>query len=273
MAQLTEHFEDHELGVEGCEGRLIDNATFLCSQILEPIRAKFGPVHVHDGYRDPGHNAAVGGKTASFHLFTDGHAAADIDALPTVSIPALFDWLRLESGLKFDKVILETNAKDVPACVHIQIDRLNPPRRQAFIGHTGAATHYEDQVSPSCRNQHASRAHAAKTTPYRKPFSEPDGFHSRGRRGGGTPALCSSRPRGAQHPLWSQPSSCPIPQASHAGGQAGLRLSFPHPGSPIPGCEFCHRFSQPRAGGMRFPNLLLQECTQIHRYALQFFPT
>jgi len=187
MAQLTEHFEDHELGVEGCEGRLIDNATFLCSQILEPIRAKFGPVHVHDGYRDPGHNAAVGGKTASFHLFTDGHAAADIDALPTVSIPALFDWLRLESGLKFDKVILETNAKDVPACVHIQIDRLNPPRRQAFIGHTGAATHYEDQVSPSCPNQHASRAHAAKTTPYRKPFRNRMDFI----RGGGEWDACS----------------------------------------------------------------------------------
>jgi len=87
MSQLTEHFEDHELGVEGCEARLVLNAKYLCSQILEPIRAKFGPVHVHDGYRDPGHNAAVGGKTESFHLFIDGHAAADIDALPAVSIP------------------------------------------------------------------------------------------------------------------------------------------------------------------------------------------
>lgn len=170
MAQLTEHFEDHELGVENCDARLIENATFLCQQVLEPIRTKFGPVHIHDGYRDPGHNAAVGGKTASFHLFIDGHAAADVDALPAVSIPALFDWLRLESGLKFDKVILETNARDVPACVHIQIDPLKPPRRQAFIGHTGAATHYEDQVSPSCPNQNASHAHAAKTTPYQTPF-------------------------------------------------------------------------------------------------------
>ena len=87
MAQLTEHFEDQELGVEGCDQRHLDNAKFLCEQVLEPIRAKFGPVHVHDGYRDPGHNAAVGGKTESFHLFIDGHAAADIDALPAVSIP------------------------------------------------------------------------------------------------------------------------------------------------------------------------------------------
>lgn len=140
MAQLTAHSEDHELGVAGCDTRHLDNAKFLCEQVLEPIRAKFGPVHVHDGYRDPGHNAAVDGKTQSFHLFIDGHAAADVDALPAVSIPALLDWLRLESGLAFDKVILETNSRDVPACVHIQIDRLNPPRRQAFIGHTGTAT-------------------------------------------------------------------------------------------------------------------------------------
>jgi hypothetical protein len=54
----------------------------------------------------------------------------------------LFDWLRLESKLPFDKVIFEKNKAEVPACVHIQIDRLNPPRRQAFIGHTGAATVY-----------------------------------------------------------------------------------------------------------------------------------
>lgn len=163
MAQLTAHFEDHELDVEGCDARLVENATFLCEKVLEPIREKFGPVHIHDGYRDPGHNAAVGGKTASFHLFIDGHAAADIDALPAVTIPALFDWLRLESGLPFDKVILETNARGVPGCVHIQIDRLNPPRRQAFTGHTGAGVHYEDPVSSSCRNPKASRARAGRT--------------------------------------------------------------------------------------------------------------
>lgn len=169
--------------------RHLDNAKFLCEQVLEPIRAKFGPVHVHDGFRDPGHNAAVGGKTESFHLFTDGHAAADIDALPAVTIPALFDWLRLESGLKFDKVILEANARNVPACVHIQIDRLNPPRRQAFIGHTGP-----DQVSPSCRNPQASRARAPAGSAFRlrTPFRLPAGSH----RGGLLPPVARP-PEGA----------------------------------------------------------------------------
>lgn len=145
--QLTQHFSQAELGVAATEQRLIDNATFLCQEVLEHVRAMFGPVRVHDGYRDPGHNARVGGKTASFHLSTDGHAAADIDA-QGCSITRLFDWLRLESGLHFNKVILETNAQNVPACVHIQIDRFNRPRRQAFIGHTGS-----NQVSPSCLTQ------------------------------------------------------------------------------------------------------------------------
>jgi hypothetical protein len=67
-----------------------------------------------------------------------------VDAQGT-TIQILFDWLRLESDLPFDKVILEKNAAEVPACVHIQIDRLNKPRRQAFIGHTGNSLRY-DQV-------------------------------------------------------------------------------------------------------------------------------
>jgi hypothetical protein len=141
MAQLTEHFSDKELGVDAGGNQLTANAVYLCKEILEPIRHQFGSVHIHDGYRDSGHNAKVGGKTFSFHLFTDGKAAADIHA-EGVTMAGLFDWIRLESGLPFDKVILETNASNVPACVHIQVDRLNKPRRQAFIGHTGAATQY-----------------------------------------------------------------------------------------------------------------------------------
>jgi len=138
--QLTEHFADTELGVAGCEERLIANASNLCAQILEPLRARYGPVLVHDGYRDPSHNARVGGKPASFHLFDCGRAAADASIGSPMRIA--FDWMRLESGLPFDKVILETNAFGVPECIHVQIDSLNAPRREAYIGKTGAATNY-----------------------------------------------------------------------------------------------------------------------------------
>src|SRR3569833_1171755 len=95
---LTDHFKDTELGVANCDPRLLSNAQFLCQKVLEPLRAKIGPILVHDGYRDPGHNVRVGGKPTSFHLFDDGIAAADISSA-TVANKTIFDWLRLESHL------------------------------------------------------------------------------------------------------------------------------------------------------------------------------
>ena len=141
---LTEHFTDAELGVVGCDAQLVENARYICQEILEPIRTKFGPVRVHDGYRDPGHNTRVGGKPDSFHLFEWGRAAVDIDA-QYVAVQDLFDWLRLESKLPFDKVIMESNSRGTPATVHIQVDRLNPPRRLAYTGHTGNGETYLPQ--------------------------------------------------------------------------------------------------------------------------------
>jgi hypothetical protein len=140
--RLTEHFTNAELGVLGCDARIVANADFLCVSVLEGIHERFGIVRVHDGYRDTAHNARVGGKPASYHLFDDGHAAADVDA-PLVCLQTVFDWLRLHSGLGFDKVILEMNASNVPVCIHVQVDRFKAPRREAYIGHTGAATEYE----------------------------------------------------------------------------------------------------------------------------------
>lgn len=142
--QLTPHFADTELGVEGASPQIVNNAIYLCEQLLEPIRAKFGPVNVHDGYRPPAHNEAVGGKPASYHLYDGTQAAADIDVLPT-GFQDLFDWIRLKSHLPFDKVILETNSAGEPATVHLQIDSAVSPRRLAYTGSTGAGTVYVPQ--------------------------------------------------------------------------------------------------------------------------------
>ena len=143
--QLSTHFSDTELGVAGAEKRIVDNAIYLCTHILEPIREHFGrPLNIHDGYRNQEHNRAVGGKLASFHLYHGGQAAADFDVggdtLPTYR--QVFDWIRLQSHLPFDKVILEINAVNEDAAVHIQIDRSSEPRREAFVGGTGAANQY-----------------------------------------------------------------------------------------------------------------------------------
>lgn len=137
---ITEHFSESELGVVGCEDRIVNNAFHLCREILEPIRSHIGPLHVTCGYRDPAHNERVGGKPDSFHLFEDGKAASDI------FVPggnrSLFEWIYRQSNLPYDKVILEYH-NGSPACIHIQVDRNNPPRRLAYTGSTGAANDYK----------------------------------------------------------------------------------------------------------------------------------
>ena len=140
--KLTENFADTELGVCDVEQRLVDNATFLCTALLEPIRAHFGaPLRIHDGYRDPGHNGRVGGKPTSWHLFENSRAAADFDVTNT-GLRSAFDWIRLESKLPFDKVILETDSSGVPRCIHIQTAKDEAPRREAYSGNVGNATKY-----------------------------------------------------------------------------------------------------------------------------------
>lgn len=140
--QLSPHFSDKEFGVVGCEQRVIDNATFVCMNLLEPIRTHFNaPINIHDGYRDPGHNTRVGGKPNSFHLYEGGRAAVDFD-VSGHSFREVFDWIRLYSKLPFDKVILEINGSGHPANVHLQVDRNNPPRRESFVGGTGNSNQY-----------------------------------------------------------------------------------------------------------------------------------
>ena len=85
----------------------MNNAMALCGALLEPIRTQFGPVDVDDGYRDPGHNARVGGKSASQHLYIDGNSAADIRT-PNEPLEDAFDWITSsQSELNFDQAILQ----------------------------------------------------------------------------------------------------------------------------------------------------------------------
>jgi uncharacterized protein YcbK (DUF882 family) len=55
--------------------------SYLCRAYLEPLRKKYGTVHVNSGYRTRSYNARVGGEPNSFHIYTahDGNdQAADI---------------------------------------------------------------------------------------------------------------------------------------------------------------------------------------------------
>ena len=44
----------------------------LCANYLEPLRAKYGSVHINSGYRHRAYNAAIGGATYSQHIYDDG---------------------------------------------------------------------------------------------------------------------------------------------------------------------------------------------------------
>ena len=55
--------------------------TRLCRLYLEPLRAKYGSVHVNSGFRTRAYNARIGGAPDSYHIYNihDGRdQAADI---------------------------------------------------------------------------------------------------------------------------------------------------------------------------------------------------
>lgn len=41
----------------------------LARQVLEPLRDKFGPCHIHSGYRHRAYNTRIGGATQSYHIY------------------------------------------------------------------------------------------------------------------------------------------------------------------------------------------------------------
>lgn len=133
--QLSPHFTADELGVAGAEPRIVANAVQLCTLLLEPIRAQFGPIRVTNGYRPPAKNAAVGGVHDSEHLYEDGQAAADI-VPENEEEQVVFDWIRLFSteqlgtALPWDQIILEHEPDGSRGCLHIGYDSAVPPYKK-----------------------------------------------------------------------------------------------------------------------------------------------
>jgi uncharacterized protein YcbK (DUF882 family) len=76
---VVEEFDCHDGSCVG--GRDHNGLEYLCRKFLEPLRARFGPVHVNSGFRTVSYNRSVGGASNSFHIYSihDGNdQAADI---------------------------------------------------------------------------------------------------------------------------------------------------------------------------------------------------
>lgn len=73
----------------------------LCENVLEPIRARFGPVRISSGYRSPKLNRAIGGAATSQHCKGE---AADL-TVPGVSNIEVAQWIM--NTLRYDQLILE----------------------------------------------------------------------------------------------------------------------------------------------------------------------
>ena len=118
---LSEHFSFDELTGSNKFPDLVEKNRFeaaaftdklgqLCRDLLEPIRAQFGPVVVTSGYRCPALNAAIGGVETSQHAIAE---AADF-IVPGRDLDTVFDWIRC-SNLEFGQVILE------PGWIHLSL--------------------------------------------------------------------------------------------------------------------------------------------------------
>ena len=156
--RLSDHFDSVEFERHGAMPlEALPILTEFCERVLEPIREKFGPLTITSGYRPPAANASTGGVPNSYHVYTADKCAADIVPVrATPSLEVVFAWIRMDSGLPFDKAILERDkATGQDACIHLQYSR--NPRRQAFIGETHGTGGYTQvavrQAPPSPAGQ------------------------------------------------------------------------------------------------------------------------
>ena len=136
MSNVSPHFSWEELTRTGQTALQAANRTEaeqyraqltkLATDLLEPIRAKFGPVKINSAFRGKSVNDAVGGSKTSQHMRGE---AADIVA-PAVSVEELHRWICAESGLAFGQCILEKSAPSKPfSWVHVSLGT----KREALV--------------------------------------------------------------------------------------------------------------------------------------------
>lgn len=106
----------------------------VATKVLEPVRAKFGLVHVNSGYRCHDLNAAVGSKDSSQHRMG---CAVDFEC-PPHSNADVAAWIR--DNLDFDQLILEFYTPGDPLSGWVHASYVPTGNRKQVLTITKAGT-------------------------------------------------------------------------------------------------------------------------------------
>ena len=120
LAEMTRSMTATRLGIINVPVAIeIVNMSFLCEEVLQPVRDRFGPTKILSGYRSQELNKTIGGSSRSQHC--EG-MAADIEC-PGVDNFRLFGWIA--DRLEFDQLILEFYEKGNPLSgwVHVSYNK------------------------------------------------------------------------------------------------------------------------------------------------------
>src|SRR4051812_34489316 len=74
--RLSKHFTVKDFACHDgtrVQPRDYNGLSYLCRVYLEPLRTKYGTVHINSGYRTRAYNASIGGGPNNFHIYTIHH--------------------------------------------------------------------------------------------------------------------------------------------------------------------------------------------------------
>ncbi len=123
MTQLSKNFTLEELTVTDTGASNVPNEEqkrklmYLAQYLLQPIREKFGALHINSGFRSEFVNEKIGGSKTSQHMEAE---AADISPLEA-GLVDVFEWCR--ENLYFGQLIFEH--KGGAWWIHISLPRID----------------------------------------------------------------------------------------------------------------------------------------------------
>lgn len=139
MTRLTSNFTLEELirstiaeqlGIDNTPGRTeVRNLKNLAVLYLQPLRERFGPIHINSGYRCKDLNKAVKGVDGSWH--TRG-SAADIKVSSLLIAAQMISFLQerfVKEGVGYDEICLSYRRKTGNIWLHVAFNPLDYENR------------------------------------------------------------------------------------------------------------------------------------------------